>query len=330
MATNTKFIGRFGIGITIIAIFIIVGYVLFFNNYLVHSPQNSTTEYQSDIENKSLEDNEPSPIAKEAEELAKKENITFSSLRSSTLDSMPMNSEPKFVTGEKYTYFVRYPQPIDLNKPGMHPPNVIFNDYRYFNITIRVDGKERINGTECYKISTDGSGEVIVGYVKDERGTRPILGVLIDPFTEYLDAKTGESVDSRTGKIVKGNGGLLEDYKFYAPWMLKLSEGMKWTNFYESKSTGYVGCDETGCHAVKKEQEVKEKEEYEVKEIEIVNKRKCFKVEGRTLRQENNGMWKVTHKKIYWVDVEKRITVKYQLWYQNLQTVEIELINYEK
>ncbi len=328
MTTNTKFRGKFGIAIILAVIFITAGAVLLFNNPL-SSPQNSTIENQNNIENKTLKDNEPSPLAKYAEELAKKENITTTSSWSSTLDSMPITSDPKFVVGEKYTYFFRWPQPIDLNAHA--PPNVIFNDYRYFNISFVVEGKEKINRTDCYKISTDGSGEVIVGFVKDERGTRTVTGILIDSFVDYISTKTGESVNPQTGEILKGDSqGWLQNYKVYMSWMLKLSEGTKWTTFFEEKSTGYVTCNDGMCKSIKEESETKEKDEYEVKGIETVNKRKCFKVEGRTLIQKNSGSWEVMYKKIFWVDVEKRVTVKYQLWYQNLQTVEINLINYEK
>ncbi len=334
MATNRKFTGKFGIAIMIAVILLIAGTVLVFNNYLISNPQNSTIENQYSVENKTSEYNEPSPLAKEAEELAKKENITGTSSWSSTLDSLTQTSEPKFVVGEKYTYFVRWPQPTDMNKPGMHSPNVIFNDYRYFNISFTLEKKEKINRTDCYKISTEGSGEVINGFVKDERGTRPIISVPIDSSVSYIGVKTGNFVNPETGDIIKGieekhEVSGLSTLNVYTPWMLKLSEGIKWTNIYEQKSTGSIVCNEGMCKAIKENEEITEEETCEVKEIENINKRKCFKVECRSKLCKNN-LCEITYKRIYWVDVEKRITVKYQLWYQNLQTVEVELVNYEK
>ncbi len=327
MSKNIKFIG---ILVIIVAVVIVGGIILIFHNL----PQNNSIENQNNIENKTFEDNEPSPLAKKAEELGKKENIVLTSSWSSTLDSMSITSEPKFVVGEKYTYFVRWPQPIDMSKYAA--PNVTYNDYMYFNLTFTVDKKEKINKTNCYKISTEGSGIVIAGYGKSEAGIRPITVELFPSGADYINEKTGEFIDSQTGekideKDVAFGGTILSHLSVFYPWMLKLSEGAKWTTVFEEKSTGSVICSEgIMCKAIKEESETKKKEEYEVKGIETVNKRKCFKVEGRSLMQKNNGNWEVTHRKIFWVDVEKRVTVKYQLWYQNLQTVEINLINYEK
>ena len=328
MSKNIKFIRIF---VIIVAVVLVGGIILLFHNL----PQNNPIENQNSVENKTFEDNEPSPLAKEVEELGKKENITLTSSWSSTLDSISITSEPKFVVGEKYAYFVRWHQTIDFNKPGMHAPNVIYNDYMYFNITFTVDKKEKINKTNYYKISTEGSGVVIVGYIKSEAGTKQMTTELFPSEADHIDEKTGESVNLQTKeKIEEKDVALgrttLSHLSVFYPWMLKLSEGAKWTDILEEKSTGSIFCNDGRCKAIKERSETKDKQEYEVKGIEIVNKRKCFKVEGRRLIQKNNGDWEVTHRKIFWVDVEKRITVKYQLWYQNLQTVEINLINYEK
>lgn len=237
----------------------------------------------------------------------------------SQIEKYPLTSKPNFKIGEKYSYWVKKVFPAPVRGSELSNSNRVFLDHLYFNITFNVDGKERINRTDFYVISTQGSGKVLMGYFKTQNGQRPITSYLLKPTKQYINTETG--------KIKGGAKVLLYSVPFYAPWMLKLKENLKWSEITNTETGGTVSCINKECRLVKKEpKEIKEEESYEVKGIEDVFKRKCFKVEV-TKKECENGKCKIINKKIYWVDVEKRIAIKYELWYQNLVEEEFHLTN---
>ncbi|PKP59059.1 MAG: hypothetical protein CVT88_06305 [Candidatus Altiarchaeales archaeon HGW-Altiarchaeales-1] len=236
-------------------------------------------------------------------------NIEFSTTKTNTLENLPYTSKPKFKIGEKYTYQARNTGPSnkiveDLRKR----PGTIIYDYMTYPITFSVEKIERINKTDYYLISTEGSGEVILGVIKDKEGMQR-------PFTTTKFHLTKYYINTENGEILfKEGGDPIGFLRIYEPRMLKLSEGLKWQERSETNATNEQTINEESC---------------EVKDVEEINGKKCFKVECR-VKQCKNEECKVVYRKLYWVDMEKRLTLKFQLWYENLQTMDVSLINYEK
>ncbi len=292
--------------------------------------------------NENVSQNQTEVIVKTSEEgekwiheAEKRENITYASSIQSTLESASLSSKPTFKVGEKYTYKIKTPaSPF----PPSHyaNSNIIMEDYIYYNVTFTVDKKERINGSDYYVFITDGSGNVIVGYVyRNNKKPSTLSTTPILPFKWYVNTENGNKFNENMGKITDyySSKSGMQLSKTYISWMLKLSEGLKWTIKQEEKSTGSAGCtyigDELKCLVDKKYKEYINEQSYEVEDIEKINGRKCFKVNVRE-KSCTNGECKILKRMTYWVDVEKRITVKYQLWYEGLSVVEIELIDYQK
>jgi len=303
------------IQISIVLVVVLVGIaILLFPKENV--PTNNESFYQG--ENNTFENNTFITMEKVHEFLPQmRENLT--SMKISQIEKYPITSKPNFKIGEKYSYRVKTPFPAPVRGSELSSSERLFFDHLYFNITFTCDKKERINRTDFYVISTQGSGEVLMGYAKTPSGQRPITSTRIKPTKIYINTETGET----QGKDAKA---LLYDVPFYSPWMLKLKEDLKWGEITNPKTGEVMSCVNEQCQLLKKETNKVEEESYEVKGIEDVLKRKCFRVEV-TKKECKNEKCKIMNKKIYWVDVEKRITIKFELYYQNLLEKEFYLTN---
>lgn len=219
-------------------------------------------------------------------------------------------SGPKFEVGEKYTYHIMMVP--TTQKDVIAPP---FD----FNISMKVDRTERINKTECYVLKIDSVNVSIEALVRDENGVLHYFQEPSEVFggvEEYIDKESGNET---YWKKLELEGIPLPS--FYESWMLSLKENFRW------KSKGAMK------DFIDKETLLETVEEGKVKGIEEVNNRKCFVVEVIQLNSEiNKGKttYQILNKDIYWVDVEKRVLVKYQRFEGGILTFEINLINYEK
>lgn len=181
------------------------------------------------------------------------------------------------------------------------------------SIVFFVDSITRINKTECYKIigNETKSIEIMHGgkYTKTSSSFKYVL---------YIDTETGKpvqvnientTIEGQNASTLSLNLLCAMGKSFYAPWMLALKKDMKWEE--------YTIINEP----VKQESHL----EYKVLDIENINKRKCFKVSVRFSNKIENGQQSVTNL-IMWVDVEKRILVRLELYSLNLYLGEINLI----
>ncbi len=303
------------IQISIVLVVVLVGIaVLLFPKENV--PTNNELFYQG--ENNTFENNTFITMDKVHEFLPQmRENST--SMRISQIEKYSITSKPNFKIDEKYSYWVKRPFPAQVRGSELSNSERSFLDHLYFNITFTCDGKKRINRTDFYVISTQGSGEVLMGYAKTPSGQKPITSTQIKPTKIYINTETGETQG-------QGAKALLYTIPFYSSWMLKLKEDLKWSEITNTETRGSMSCVNEQCQLLKKETSKVKEESYEVKGIGDILKRKCFRVEV-TKKECENEKCKIINKEIYWVDVEKRITVKFELWYQNLLEKEFYLTN---
>jgi len=219
------------IRIGIVFVVILVGIaILFFPKE--NLPTNNESFYI--VENNTFENN--TFITKnEAHEFLSQISKNSTSMTISQIEKYQLTSKPNFKIGEKYSYWVKKVFPAPVRGSELSNSNRVFFDHLYFNITFNVDEKERINRTDFYVISTQGSGEVLMGYFKTQNGQRPITGSLITPTKVYINTETGKT----EGKDAKA---LLYTIPFYSPWMLKLKENLKWSEITNMETGGKMSC----------------------------------------------------------------------------------------
>jgi len=103
-----------------------------------------------------------------------------------------------------------------------------------------------------------------------------------------LSGKRSACIDKYNGDVLYG------EIDIYAPWMLRLGEGVRWIENITYLNSGVVV-----------------KHEYAVEGIEQVNGKKCFKViMKRSSRVKNMNNWNIDQITYLWVDVNERILVK--------------------
>ncbi len=203
------------------------------------------------------------------------------------------NTKPHFEVGEKFEY------EITTQIQGISSSS---------KSTYSVDKIERINSTEYFIIVNSQTNEM----------QNPQTGAVINTSTEtksYINKETGEIL-----KIVTSMGGqeitLNKDVAsvsgngMFATWMLSLTDNFKWK--VNAKDTSFGKTPES------------ETIEYEVTGREKINKRDCFRVEMKVKSGQMTGN---EGKIIFWVDVEKRIVIRMQMYSENLKVSEMNLVS---
>lgn len=233
--------------------------------------------------------------------------------------NLTRNTKPSFNIGDKFLYeFMVIPTP----KPENDERAVYFDRYNKV-IGYEVVDRIRVDKTQYFKIQKN-SHEYIIGIRTTEKGPEPKIIHGVNE-TIYLNVDTGEIfIGVETNNIYDIQKAPDNNYidSFTRPWMYALQEDIKWRQ----------NVVEFTPHQVKSLQEERGKEynqevqEFYVEGIEKIGGRECFKVKEEKKFCSKGGMCKIENKRIYYIDVEKRILVKLENWWQNLNVGEIRLI----
>lgn len=177
------------------------------------------------------------------------------------ISSTPPNTKPQFSVGE----VLEYTESASKVASGKKFNANLSTDKIIINSKVEIKEIKRFEGHDCY---------VIVSY-------SPSLP----------SGSSSVCVDKDNGEILS-NG----EIKVYAPWMLRLKEGIKWTENITYLPSGILT-----------------KNEYVVEGIENINQRKCFKVTMKTITKSKNGEnWHTESLTFLWIDVNDRIIIKKQ------------------
>lgn len=172
------------------------------------------------------------------------------------ISSIPPNTKPQFTIGEVITY----EESAAKIASGKNFKNISGAE-RIFISRVVVTDIRRFAKRDCYNIESNS----------------PLSG-----------GGGSACVDKESGDILYG------EIDVYAPWMLRLSEGIRWIENITYLNSGVVV-----------------KNEYAVESIEQVNGKKCFKVAmKRSSRAKNMANWNIDQITYLWVDVDERILVK--------------------
>jgi len=253
-------------------------------------------------ENNSIAEREPNTTV---EILNMIENVTSMAIETTeTKEKLNQNAKPNLVVGEEWAYDV-----VMSDSETGEKTSII--------VTYNIEKIERVNKSDCYVIHakahhlsessqddeyviyiTKDNGELIKAtmesMVPDEKGT-------LVPYQIDLDPSIAE-----TGFY---GGFLIGDFMLQR-WMLSLSKDFKWRTYSNTTIN---------------EKHIEEIFEYEVKDIESVNGKKCFKVEIRAFNVEG-GASRTTIRKILWVDIDNRVLVKAITYLRdNVKVIEVNL-----
>lgn len=210
-------------------------------------------------------------------------------------DKLIPNMKPQFEVGEKFEYKTTTQiQGISTSWRSVYS----------------VDKIERINNTDYYVVVNSQINEM-----QDPR-TSAIMNITTTETKSYINKETGEilkivsSTDGQETIIMGKDAASVSGNGMFSTWMLSLNDNFKWKVNAEDRSFGMAPRAETI--------------EYQVTGREKVNKRNCFKVEMKVKSEQRSGD---TGKIIFFVDVEKRIVVKTQVYSGNLLISETDLIS---
>jgi len=221
---------------------------------------------------------------------------------------------PKFKVGETYIYnLYKYSRNIETLSSDESSDSFISKPANY-SIEIYVDNIERINKTDYYVI-------------KEKNDTF---------FEELIIKYKNGSLSDKTFKVPMNVGGCVvkinkdDSSLIIVPQENTICEGFDYFIIYWER---YLpACIDENTHFVVGGERVdksflnglKSGLEFEVKGSEKVNGHNCFKLE-MTEKEVYKNMQKIGKKYIFWIDKEKRITVKGKLYEGNLLIEEFEL-----
>ncbi len=221
-----------------------------------------------------------------------------------SFDKVPHNTKPNFKVGDKFEYIAHG---LKISKKGP--------DYRSQStqkIVYSVVGKEKLRGVECYvvesvnlflvngsDIMSSGTISKNVYYMGVETGKIMSVTSIKSPIRKGIEMNKTEYSADLPSEVSEIYRGLI----IYSPWMLSLKDEFKME--------------------IKIYYPEVEKEEIKVIDKDIIKNRECFIVESRTI-DENN---KILSREKMWVDVEKRILIKSEVYYENLKINELEIVS---
>jgi len=237
------------------------------------------------------------------------ENSTKVILDEETTFELKPTSKPAFNVGEKYVYNV-------VMSRGVEDKNVIAPSF-IFDVSAYVDKIERVNNTDYYVLKIDKVNISREAIVKDKNDVWHKLQL---PPKTY--GGTVDYINKETGNITRQEileGGVPVPFSVYDSWMLCLKENLRWT------STGRM---------IQGAEEKEYDEEGVVKGIEKMNGRKCFVVEIISLSKRKTSTGETLNERVgremNWIDIEKRILVKKEIWANGILILDVNLISYEK
>jgi len=205
-----------------------------------------------------------------------------------SLGEIKPNIKPQFRVGEKFIYATHSIADINTNSKK----------------TYEIKRIERVNKSEYYVIELNEKGSMRDHYTEKIRNYTTTLITYVDRETGEIRIKDGNIFIPNKIDVFQGNF-------MYAYWMLALKEDITFeirNNLsFEDKSIDYSY-------------------KFKVVGVENVRNRKCFKVQiEKVVNYGNEG--RILEKYLYWIDVEKRILIKGQLFEGNLAIDEINLVS---
>lgn len=265
------------------------------------APENNNTVQDNSDENpyveKTVEVISPESIyEKEKKSL---ENINL---------NITQNTKPKFNTGDRfvYEYFIISNQDPIISPDGR--VKVTFLDRYSYNVEYLVIDKLRVNKTDYFKIQEYTHDYYVGTLTTKERGSEPRI-VKGGNTTIYLNADNGKIFTGiETGKIERLPSDNWMDY-WFRTWMLALDDNVKWQKTTEDLFSS----------------DRWDVSDFSVEGREKIGGRECFKVLEEEKACQKNSNCEMTGKRIYYIDAEKRILMKVQKWWENLNIGETKL-----
>jgi hypothetical protein len=275
-------------------------------------PENNSIN-QNDSGNNNPEEN---PYVEKTTEVISKEMFSETEKDSSlSSKNLTQNTKPAFNVGDKLVYKYTVIAGIKPDEKQLH----LFDRYEY-NTEYSIVDMIRVNKIYYFKIRKETQDYCVGFHTADKE---PVI-VTEGNKTLYINADTGETfIGVETNNlydIQKAPENKDQSY-WLKSWMFALEDNIKWRESTEEFTPYQMESlqKEVGS---KYEQEVKD---FSVEGREKINGRECFKVKEEIKWCFKNGGCKIAETKIYYIDVEKRIMVKFENWWENLNLGGVEL-----
>lgn len=229
--------------------------------------------------------------------------------------NLTQNTKPLFNVGDKLVYKYTVIPGIKPDEKQLH----LFDRYEY-NTEYSIVDMIRVNKIYYFKIRKETQDYCVGFYTADKE---PVI-VTEGNRTLYINADTGETfIGVETNNIYDiQRAPENNDYTYWLKsWMFALEDNIKWRESTE-EFTPYQRESLQKEVGSKYEQEVKD---FSVEGREKINGRECFKVKEEIKWCFKNGGCKIAETKIYYIDVDKRLMVKFENWWENLNLGGVEL-----
>jgi len=208
------------------------------------------------------------------------------------IENMEVNTKPQFKIGQKFIYNTTL-------KP-------ISDGYSYTEQIFSI-GKKRIDKKEFYEIKREK-----IPYTISLSGSTTKHNSLF--LTWYCDMENGECVGKNLDPTKYSDENWYASHaSMFAYWMLGLKENVKWTIIVNGSQT--VG----DYH-----EKWNEKYEFEAMGKENVNDIECFKVKRTKIDLSTKKIDNVAY---YWIDADRRILIKKQVYENGIMMDEINLVS---
>ncbi len=236
----------------------------------------------------------------------------------STLYKMQKTSDISFKYGNKYTYKIWEKTPASSIASNEENLQVLPSEYV---ATVYIDKIERINKTTCFHFSVEHQNKSITRILY-KNGKEKIFNRVSDiGGSVYFVCQNGSIILPLFTEKKSDSPA----YLLYSEWMLYLDKDVGWNEYVTMK-----------LQDGDKEKDIQLRSENKVEGIEYINGRKCFKVRQNA---ETFAIHQISGKEniltpqlktIYWVDVDKRITVKLEKYEENMLVLKMDLIKTEE
>ena len=220
-----------------------------------------------------------------------------------TEKTLNQDLKPKFNIGDRFVYEFTNTQPPNLIEDAA-PFLTFFNDSVKCILEYNVTNKIEVNKTTYFKIQ-ENAPKCTIGVWNLKGVLKPVSRGGYTK-TIYLDEDTGEMFTGVETEEKQKKSKCYWSGCWYVHWMLKLEDDAMWQEeiaYSENEITIY---------------------EFSVESREIIAGRECFEVK-KNWTDCLNGSCRVSVRELYFIDVEKRITLGHYLWYEDFPVRETRL-----
>jgi hypothetical protein len=258
---------------------------------------------------------EENPYIEKTPDVISPETLTEKESETIMLTNITQNTKLAFNVGDRFVYEFLEIEPAVAGKTFVKSSGTTIHylERRTYFTEYSIVDKVGVDKIYYFKIQINRSSFISGTRTSKERGTEPMI-IDEDMRIIYMNANTGEAGIIENDNIQKAPENNYPNY-WLRPWMLALEDNIKWrqsTHDLSKLEKEDYGMDYWA-------------QDFYVEGMEKIGGRECFKVVEEEKACQKNSNCQMTGKRIYHIDAEKRILVKVEKWWENLNIGETKL-----